>query len=115
MVVWLGWNAHGSFEFTVLSNSTVTTRSRLAGPAAGAGLRSVTGQTQSGQHPDGDVIVQIGSEKIEDPDDVSRVVNRHKPGDVIDVVVMRDGHRDVHGGEDAEDERLDDADEGAKG
>ncbi len=63
------------------------------GPAARAGLRSVTGQPQSGQSPNGDVIVQIGSEKIEGPDDVSRVVNGHKPGDVIDVVVMRDGQR----------------------
>jgi putative serine protease PepD len=63
------------------------------GPAARAGMRSVTGQPTAGQTPNGDVIVAIAGKKIEDPDDVSRAVNEHKPGDVVDVEVQRNGQR----------------------
>ncbi len=63
------------------------------GPAARAGMRSVTGNPQAGQNPNGDVIVSIAGKKIDNPDDVSRVVNEHKPGDIVDVEVMRNGNR----------------------
>lgn len=49
------------------------------GPAAKAGLM------------DGDIIVQINRQKIKSPDDVSKIVKQSKVGQVLDVMVYRDG------------------------
>jgi S1-C subfamily serine protease len=51
------------------------------GPAARAGLRS------------GDTIVEIASQPVREPDDVSGVVNSRRPGDEVRVVAERDGER----------------------
>jgi S1-C subfamily serine protease len=51
------------------------------GPAAKAGLRR------------GDRIVRIGDTDVREPDDVSTSVNAHKPGDKVEIVVVRDGDR----------------------
>lgn len=65
------------------------------GPAARAGMRSVSGQTRSGQTPNGDVIVAIDGRKVDQPDDVSRAINDRKPGETISVEVMRNGKRET--------------------
>jgi serine protease Do len=39
----------------------------------------------------GDVITRIGDDEIEDADDVSKAVRRHKPGDKVRVSVLRNG------------------------
>ncbi len=49
------------------------------GPAQAAGLRS------------GDVIVAVGSQQIEDGEELGPVVRAFAPGDVVDVEVQRDG------------------------
>jgi membrane-associated protease RseP (regulator of RpoE activity) len=49
------------------------------GPAAAAGIES------------GDVLVSIGGSAIVDPDDLGETVRSHEPGDVVDVVLQRDG------------------------
>jgi membrane-associated protease RseP (regulator of RpoE activity) len=49
------------------------------GPAEAAGIES------------GDVVLAIGGAAIEDPDDLGETVRSHRPGDVVDVVVDRDG------------------------
>ncbi len=49
------------------------------GPAAAAGIES------------GDVLVSIGGSAIEDPDDLGETVRTHEPGDVVDIVLQRDG------------------------
>jgi putative serine protease PepD len=51
------------------------------GPAEREGLRA------------GDVIVGIDGHPVDEPEDVSDAVARHRPGDEIDVEVMRDGER----------------------
>jgi S1-C subfamily serine protease len=51
------------------------------GPAAKGGLRQ------------GDVIVEINGQPVQDPDDVSAVVNSRRPGDEVRVVVERGGER----------------------
>ena len=40
---------------------------------------------------EGDVIVEVDGTEIKHMEDVSRVVRRHRPGDKVDVVVVRDG------------------------
>jgi membrane-associated protease RseP (regulator of RpoE activity) len=49
------------------------------GPAAAAGVES------------GDVVLAIGGAAIEDPDDLGETVRSHEPGDVVDIVLQRDG------------------------
>ncbi len=51
------------------------------GPASKAGLR------------EGDVIVEINDQPVQEPDDVSAVVNARRPGDEVRVVVERGGER----------------------
>jgi putative serine protease PepD len=49
------------------------------GPAAGAGVRT------------GDVIVAVGGERIQTPDDVAAAIQDRRPGDTVEVQVRRDG------------------------
>lgn len=65
------------------------------GPAARAGMRSVSGQPTNGQVPSGDVIVAIDGKKVNQPDDVSAAINGRKPGDTISVEVARSGKRET--------------------
>ena len=60
---------------------------RPGGPAAAAGLRAATSPTGT----DGDVILSIAGEAVGDPDDVAEVIDRHQPGDRVELVVRRDG------------------------
>jgi serine protease Do len=39
----------------------------------------------------GDIITKIGDETVEDPNDVSEAIKSHKPGDKVDVTVLRNG------------------------
>jgi regulator of sigma E protease len=41
----------------------------------------------------GDVIVGIDGQPVDEPEDVSDAVSAHRPGDEIEVEVMRDGKR----------------------
>jgi putative serine protease PepD len=49
------------------------------GPAAKAGIQP------------GDVIVQVGGERVQDPADVATAIENNKPGDKVDVKVERNG------------------------
>jgi membrane-associated protease RseP (regulator of RpoE activity) len=51
------------------------------GPAARAGIES------------GDIILSIGGTPIENPEDLGQTVRTHEPGDVVDIVLERDGER----------------------
>jgi S1-C subfamily serine protease len=50
-------------------------------PAAKAGIK------------DGDVIVQIGEDKVTSLTDYMAALNKHKPGDTVKIAVLRNGHR----------------------
>ena len=39
---------------------------------------------------EGDIITKIGDTKIEDPDQLSETVRKHKPGDKVTITVLRD-------------------------
>jgi len=62
------------------------------GSAANAGLRGLV-QTEDGDVELGDIIIAIDGAKIGNSDDLSRVLDKHKVGDSINVEIMRQGRR----------------------
>lgn len=60
------------------------------GAAAAAGLRGLQ-PTEDGDVELGDIIVSIDNEKISNRDDLFRVLDKHKVGDVVSVQVWRSG------------------------
>jgi S1-C subfamily serine protease len=62
------------------------------GPAANAGLRGLV-QTEDGDIELGDIIVAIDGEKINNGDDLYRVLDKHHIGDTVNVEVIRRGRR----------------------
>jgi S1-C subfamily serine protease len=62
------------------------------GSAAVAGLRGLM-QTGDGDIIMGDIIVAIDGEKISERDDLFRVLDKHKVGDVVKVDIFRDNKR----------------------
>ena len=62
------------------------------GSAAAAGLRALD-QTADGDMILGDIITAIDGEKVKDSNDLFRILDRRKFGDVVQVEVIRDGQR----------------------
>jgi putative serine protease PepD len=63
----------------------IITEVNPGGPAARAGLRGST--------TNGDVIVSIDGRPVRDPNDVSAAIENKRPGDTVQVEVLRDGQR----------------------
>lgn len=58
----------------------------------GAEVQSITkesGAEKAGLKK-GDVITKVGETKIEDPDDLTKAIRSHKPGDKVDITYLRD-------------------------
>ena len=62
------------------------------GAAANAGLRGLT-QTENGDVEIGDIIVGMDGEKLDNADDLYRLLDKHQRGDVAQVQVLRNGRR----------------------
>ena len=62
------------------------------GAAANAGLRGVV-QTEEGDLELGDIIISIDGEKVDDNDDLFKILDKHKVGDTVSVGVFRQGNR----------------------
>jgi len=62
------------------------------GPAANAGLRGMT-QTENGDLEIGDIIVGMDGEKLDNSDDLYRLLDKHQIGDVAQVQILRNGRR----------------------
>jgi putative serine protease PepD len=62
------------------------------GAAANAGLHGLT-QTDNGDVELGDIIVGIGGEKIDNSDDLYRVLDKHQVGETVNVDIIRNGRR----------------------
>lgn len=60
--------------------------------AAAAGLRGIQ-QTEMGEVEIGDIIVGIDNEKVNNSDDLFRVLDKHQIGDTVQVQIWRDGRR----------------------
>jgi S1-C subfamily serine protease len=61
-------------------------------PAANAGLRGVV-QTEDGDLEIGDIIVGMDGQKVDNNDDLFKVLDKHKIGDAVNVEVFRQGRR----------------------
>ena len=61
-------------------------------PAANAGLRGVV-QTEDGDLEIGDIIVGMDGQKVDNNDDLFKVLDKHKIGDTASVEVFRQGRR----------------------
>jgi S1-C subfamily serine protease len=62
------------------------------GAAANAGLRGLT-QTENGDVEIGDIIVGIDGEKLDNTDDLYRILDKHQVGDTVQVQIVRNGRR----------------------
>jgi S1-C subfamily serine protease len=62
------------------------------GSAAAAGLRGLA-QTEEGEIVLGDIIVAIDGEKVSERDDLFRILDKHKVGDVVKVDIYRDNRK----------------------
>jgi putative serine protease PepD len=60
--------------------------------AANAGLRGLT-QTENGDFDLGDIIVGIDGEKVNNSDDLSRVLEKRQVGSTVNVEIVRNGRR----------------------
>jgi S1-C subfamily serine protease len=60
--------------------------------AANAGLRGLT-QTENGDVEIGDVIVGMDNEKIDNTDDLYRLLDKHQVGDTVQLQIVRNGRR----------------------
>ncbi len=62
------------------------------GSAAAAGLRGLA-QTEDGDIVMGDIIVAIDGEKVSERDDLFRILDKHKIGEIVKVDIFRDNRR----------------------
>lgn len=75
-----------------VSEGIVIWQVAAGGPAANAGLRGLT-QTENGDVEIGDIIVGIDQEKLDNTDDLYRILDKHNLGDTVQIQIIRDGRR----------------------
>ena len=62
-------------------------------PGAEVGVVESGGPAQAAGIESGDVVVSIGGDAIDDPDELGETVRSHEPGDSVAIVVERDGEQ----------------------
>jgi S1-C subfamily serine protease len=77
----------GALGLTVEQGVLIT----VVEPGTGAGEAGLRGGADSFGQATGDVIIRIDSEEIRDFDDLADYIDSREVGDVVDVVVIRDG------------------------
>ena len=82
----------GSQAQLPVSDGVLILATQPGGPAANAGLRGLV-ETEDGQIELGDIIVAIDGEKIDNNDDIYKVLDKHHMGDTVNVEVIRRGRR----------------------
>src|SRR6266498_3173947 len=75
-----------------VSSGVLILATQPGGPAANAGLRGLV-ETEDGQVELGDIIVAIDGEKVDNNDDIYKVMDKHHIGDTVNVEVIRRGRR----------------------
>jgi S1-C subfamily serine protease len=78
-------------------NGALIDQVQNGGPADKAGLRGakshITFQGQPGIPVGSDVIVAVDGRDLTKPDDLSDVIGTHRPGDTVDLAIIRDNKR----------------------
>ena len=82
----------GSQAQLPVSSGVLIWSTSQGGPAANAGLRGLV-ETENGDIELGDIIVAVDGEKVDDGDDLYRVMDKHHVGDTVSVEVIRRGRR----------------------
>jgi len=80
-----------------LEEGAAVARVNAGTPAADAGLRAATGsRTVDGQpYPTGgDVITEVDGERVRDADELRRAIDDRRPGDTVELTVLRDGEQE---------------------
>ena len=75
-----------------MSSGVIIWNAQPGGPAANAGLRGLV-QTEEGDVELGDIIVGIDGDKVNNNDDLFKILDKHQLGDTISVEVLRRGRR----------------------
>ena len=75
-----------------VSSGTLILNVLPGGAAANAGLRGVV-QTENGDLELGDIIVGVDGEKVNNNDDLFRILDKHQVGDTVNIEIFRQGHR----------------------
>lgn len=73
-----------------VNDGVLVVQVQRGGAAAAAGLRGLQ-PTEDGEVELGDIIVGIDNEKIANRDDLFRVLDKHRVGEVVSVQIWRDG------------------------
>ena len=80
-----------------LEEGAVVTSVRAGTPAADAGLRPATGSQLVDGQPvptGGDVITEVDGERVRDADELRRAIDAKRPGDTVELTVLRDGEQE---------------------
>lgn len=60
---------------------------------ANAGLRGTRGQPGDSNFRLGDVIIEVGGERIKDLEELKEVITQYRPGEEVEVKYVREGER----------------------
>jgi S1-C subfamily serine protease len=89
-------HAYLGIEMLGVENGVAVTEVRTDTPAEEAGLRAATGtRLENGQEvpTGGDIIVEFDGREITSAPDLQAAVDARKPGDTVELTVLRDGSR----------------------
>jgi len=88
------WSYNGNEPFGLFSTDSNNAMLGVTTEKAEGGVKIEDVTKESGAAKaglkEGDIITKIGDAKIEDPDDLSKAVREHKPGDKVVVTYLRD-------------------------
>jgi serine protease Do len=94
---WSGSGEHGSDAWKVFQSDSINQNRAMLGVTTesvdkGVEIQEITkesGASKAGLK-EGDVIVKVDDKKIESPDDLTKVIRSHKPGEKINITYLRD-------------------------
>jgi len=88
------WNANGDGNFNFFSEDMNHAMLGVTTEKADQGveIQDITKESAAAKAglKEGDIITKIDDKKIEDPDDLSKVIRSHKPGEKVTVTYLRD-------------------------
>jgi len=86
------WNEHGGFKMYNISENKAMLGVTTDEVENGVKIQSITKQSAAEKSglKEGDIITKVDDKEIETPDDLSDIIQDHKPGDKVTVTFIRD-------------------------